>query len=59
MTKPKPTPKDNTYIHARVSKTVAASLKQMATDDDRNVSYVIRAALEEYLQSRGYDTAPL
>ena len=59
MTKPKPTPKDNVYIHARVSKTVAASLKQMATDDDRNVSYVIRAALEEYLQSRGYDTAPL
>ena len=55
----KPTPKDNVYIHARVSKTVAASLKQMATDDDHNVSYVIRAALEEYLQSRGYDTAPL
>ena len=55
----KPTPKDNTYIHARVSKTVAASLKQMAEDDDRNVSYIIRAALEEYLQSHGYDTAPL
>ena len=57
MTKPKP--KDNTYIHARVSKTVAASLKQASADKNQNLSYVIRAALEEYLQSRGYNTAPL
>jgi len=57
MTKPKL--KDNVYIHARVSKTVAASLKQASADTNKNVSYVIRAALEEYLQSRGYDTAPL
>ena len=57
MTKPKL--KNNTYIHARVSKTVAASLKQASADKNQNLSYIIRAALEEYLQSRGYDTAPL
>ena len=56
---PKPKLKNNTYIHARVSQTVASSLKKYGEDHDRNVSYVIRAALEEYLQSRGYDTAPL
>ena len=56
MPRPKTT---NTYIHARVSQTVASSLKQYGQDHDRNVSYVIRAALEEYLQSRGYNTAPL
>ena len=49
----------NTYIHARVSATTAAAIKQAAVDDDRNNSYIIRKALEEYLQSRGYDSAPL
>jgi hypothetical protein len=57
MTKPKL--KNNTYIHARVSQTVASSLQKYGEDHDRSVSYVIRSALEEYLQSRGYDTAPL
>ena len=55
----KTTPKNNTYIHARVSQTVASSLQKYGEDHDRSVSYVIRSALEEYLQSRGYDTAPL
>ncbi len=57
MTKPKL--KDNVYIHARVSKTVASSLQKYGEDHDRSVSYVIRKALEEFLQARGYDTAPL
>ena len=57
MTKPKL--KNNTYIHARVSQTIATSLQKYGEDHDRSVSYVIRSALEEYLQSRGYDTAPL
>ena len=57
MTTPKP--KNNTYIHARVSQTIASSLRQYGEEHDRSVSYVIRSALEEYLQSRGYDTAPL
>jgi uncharacterized protein (DUF1778 family) len=56
MPKPKT---NNTYIHARVSQATAAAIKQAAADDDCNVSYVIRAALEEYLQSRGYRTAAL
>ena len=49
----------NTYVHCRVSQTTAAAIKQAAVDDDRNDSYIIRKALEEYLQSRGYDSAPL
>lgn len=49
-----PTKSTNTYIHARVSQTIATSLQQAANDDDRSVSYVIRKALNEYLQSRGY-----
>ena len=56
MTKPKST---NIYIHARVTQATAAAIKQAANDDDRSDSYIIRAALNEYLQSRGYDTAPL
>ena len=56
MPKPKTT---NTYIHCRVSQATAAAVKQAAADDDQSDSYIIRAALEEYLQSRGYDTAPL
>ena len=56
MSRPKT---NNTYIHARVSQTTAAAIKQAAADDDRSDSYIIRAALEEYLQSRGYSTDPL
>ena len=56
---PKPKLKNNTYIHCRVSQATAAAVKQAAADDDRSDSYIIRAALEEYLQSRGYSTAPL
>jgi hypothetical protein len=56
MTKPKTT---NTYIHARVSQTTAAAIKQAAADDNRSDSYIIRAALNEYLQARGYSTADL
>ena len=56
MPKPKTT---NTYIHCRVSQATAAAIKQAAANDDCSDSYIIRAALEEYLQARGYDTAPL
>ena len=49
----------NTYIHARVTQATAAAIKQAAADDDRTDSYIIRKALEEFLQARGYDTAPL
>ena len=49
----------NVYIHARVSATTAAAIKQAAADDDRSDSWIIRKALEEFLQTRGYDTAPL
>ena len=56
MSRPKT---NNTYIHARVTQATAAAIKQAAADDDCPDSYIIRAALEEYLQSRGYDTAPL
>ena len=44
----------NVYIHARVPQDLAAAAKLCATDDDRSVSYVIRKALEEYLQKKGY-----
>ena len=53
------TKKQNVYIHTRVTQATAAAIKQAAADDDRSDSYIIRKALEEYLQSRGYDTAPL
>ena len=56
MPKPKST---NTYIHCRVSQTTAAAVKQAAADDDRSDSYIIRKALKEYLESRGYSTADL
>jgi predicted transcriptional regulator len=56
MPKPKT---NNTYIHCRVSQTTAAALKKAAADDDRSDSWIIRKALEEFLQARGYDTAPL
>ena len=62
MVTPNPMPKPkttNTYVHCRVSQTIASSLQKYGEDHDRSVSYVIRSALEEYLQSRGYDTAPL
>ena len=44
----------NLYIHSRVTQTLAASLKDHAEKNDRSLSYVIRQALEEYLQARGY-----
>ena len=44
----------NTYIHCRVTQALATSLKDCATEDDRSVSYIIRSALKEYLQARGY-----
>ena len=44
----------NLYIHCRVTQTLAASLKDHAKKNDRSLSYVIRQALEEYLQARGY-----
>ena len=50
---------NNTYIHARVTQATATAIKQAAADDDRSDSYIIRKALEEYLQSRGYSPAPL
>ena len=56
MTKSKST---NTYIHARVSQATAAAIKQAAADDDRSDSYIIRAALKEFLEARGYNTAAL
>ena len=53
------TKKQNVYIHARVTQATAAAIKQAAADDDRSDSWIIRKALEEFLQTRGYDTAPL
>ena len=44
----------NLYIHARVTQAMSASLQQAADDDDRSLSYVIRSALKEYLERRGY-----
>ncbi len=58
MTKPNKF-KNNTYVHVRVSQTVASSLQKYGEDHDRSASYVTRKALEEFLQARGYDTTPL
>lgn len=44
----------NLYIHCRVSQTLSSCLQDCAAKDDRSVSYVIRKALEDYLQTRGY-----
>ena len=44
----------NLYIHCRVTQTLAASLKDAADKNDCSLSYVIRQALAEYLQARGY-----
>ena len=49
-----PTQSTNLYIHCRVTQTLSASLKDVADKNDRSLSYVIRQALEEYLQTRGY-----
>ena len=43
----------STYIHCRVNEQVATAAKLAATKEDRSLSYIIRAALEEYLQKRG------
>jgi hypothetical protein len=51
MTKSKST---NIYIHCRVTQALSASLQDCANKDDRSLSYVIRKALNEYLQARGY-----
>ena len=53
MTKSKPT---SVYIHSRVPETVLAAVRQLAEDDDRSLSSIIRCALKEYLDSRGYST---
>jgi hypothetical protein len=45
---------DNLYVHARVSKQLADAAKLAAQEANINFSEVFRAALEEYLQSRGY-----
>jgi len=44
----------NVYIHARVSHDLATAAQLYATEDDRTVSWVIRKALEEFLQKKGY-----
>ena len=51
MTKPKTT---NLYIHARQS-SLASTIQQAAADDERSESSIIRCALEEFLQARGYN----
>lgn len=53
MTKPKST---NVYIHSRVPEAVLAAVHQLAEDDDRSLSSIVRCALKEYLDSRGYST---
>ena len=53
MTKSKST---NVYIHSRVPEAVLTAVHQLAEDDDRTVSSIIRCALKEYLDSRGYST---
>jgi hypothetical protein len=45
----------NLYIHARVSQALAATIQQLAQDDERSQSSIIRCALKEYLKARGYD----
>ena len=44
----------NLYIHCRVTQAIATSLQDCADKDERSLSYVIRAALKDYLQARGY-----
>ena len=44
----------NLYIHCRVTQALSSSLQDCANKDDRSLSYVIRQALNEYLQARGY-----
>ena len=53
MTKSKST---NVYIHSRVPETVLAAVHQLAEDDDCTLSSIVRCALKEYLDSRGYST---
>ena len=44
----------NVYIHARVSCDLATAAKLYAEENDRTLSWVIRKALEEFLQKKGY-----
>ena len=53
MTKSKST---NVYIHSRVPEAVLAAVHQLAEDEDRSLSSIIRVSLKEYLHSRGYST---
>ena len=46
----------NLYIHARISQALFASTKKHCSDEDRSLSSVVRIALKEYLDARGYDT---
>ena len=47
---------DGIYIHARVSRQLAAAAKLAAEDDKTYLSSIIRQALEEFLQKKGYPT---
>ena len=46
----------NLYIHARISQALFASAKKHCSDEDRSISSVVRIALKEYLDARGYGT---
>ena len=48
----------NIYIHSRVSQALSASLHRLAEDEDRSISSIIRCALKEYLECRGYSPDP-
>ena len=44
----------STYLHARVPQDLATAAKLYAEEDDRTLSWIIRKALEEFLQKKGY-----
>ena len=43
-----------TPIHVRLPTKLYTAAQQAAADDDRTLSYVVRKALETYLQDLGY-----
>ena len=48
------TKQPSTYIHCRVTQTIAASLKDAAEDTNVTLSEIMRQAFEEYLDKHGY-----
>ena len=49
MTEPK-----TKYVHARIPPDLLKAAQTYAKEDDRTLSWIIRKALEEFLQKKGY-----